>query len=383
MAFEHLIERLVAFEPTEFPFISLYLNTQPDETGRDNYDQFVRKQFEELAKTFEPRSPARESFDRDVERIQDYLGNKLEKSANGVAIFACAGADFFEAAQLDAAIERHRISVANLPDVYPLARLVDQYPAYAVLVADSNAARIFVFGMSRKLDQQEVIGEKTNRTQVGGWSQARYQRHVDNIHLQHAKEVAEALVRIVREENIEHVILSGDEVIIPVLREQLPKEVDEKVVDVLRLGINTPEHELMQATLERIRQQDAETDAEKVGRMIGEYRSGGLGVVGVGKTRAALEVGQVDELLISASMQHMQSVPLGQTIGSANDAVLAEPAVETASAGEAADSSPEVVRLAEELIAKAKQTAAKITFIEDPELLKDYGGVAALLRFTI
>src|SRR5689334_18226667 len=198
MAFEHLIERLVAFEPTEFPFISLYLNTQPDETGRDHYGPFVRKQFDELAKTFESRSPGRDSLDRDVERIQDYLENKLEKSANGAAIFACAGADFFEAVQLEAPIERHRLSVANVPDVYPLARLVDQYPAYAVLVADSNAARIFVFGMSRKLDQQEIIGEKTNRTQVGGWSQARYQRHVENIHLQHAKEVVGALERVVR-----------------------------------------------------------------------------------------------------------------------------------------------------------------------------------------
>jgi peptide subunit release factor 1 (eRF1) len=82
-------------------------------------------------------------------------------------------------------------------------------------------------------------------------------------------------------------------------------------------------------------------------------------------------------------MQQMHGVPIGKEIGSANEAMLSEPAVETASAGEAGDSSPEVVRLADELITKAKQTAARITFIEDPELLKDYGGVAALLRFAI
>jgi peptide subunit release factor 1 (eRF1) len=42
-----------------------------------------------------------------------------------------------------------------------------------------------------------------------------------------------------------------------------------------------------------------------------------------------------------------------------------------------------VVRLADELITKATQTAARITFIEDASLLADYGGVAALLRFRI
>jgi peptide subunit release factor 1 (eRF1) len=125
------------------------------------------------------------------------------------------------------------------------------------------------------------------------------------------------------------------------------------------------------------------TDREKVDAAVGAYRAGALGVVGPEETLAALLKGQVDELLISASMRQMHGVPIGKPIGSANDAVLLEPVVETSSAGEAADSSPEVVRLADELITKAKQTAARITFIEDPELLKNYGGVAALLRFAI
>jgi peptide subunit release factor 1 (eRF1) len=57
--------------------------------------------------------------------------------------------------------------------------------------------------------------------------------------------------------------------------------------------------------------------------------------------------------------------------------------VEPVSAGEAGDTDPQVVRLADELITRARQTAARITFIEDPALLAVYGGVAALLRFRI
>ena len=34
-------------------------------------------------------------------------------------------------------------------------------------------------------------------------------------------------------------------------------------------------------------------------------------------------------------------------------------------------------------VAKAQQTSARIRFIEDPQLLKDVGGVGALLRFKI
>jgi peptide subunit release factor 1 (eRF1) len=40
-------------------------------------------------------------------------------------------------------------------------------------------------------------------------------------------------------------------------------------------------------------------------------------------------------------------------------------------------------RVADELVAKARQTAAKIRFIEDAALLSAVGGVGALLRYTV
>ena len=128
---------------------------------------------------------------------------------------------------------------------------------------------------------------------------------------------------------------------------------------------------------------NAKTDREKVDAAIGAYRAGALGIVGPEDTLAALIKGQVDELLITADLQRMEPVAVGKTVGMANDARIPEPVLESTSAGEPATTHPEVVRLADELIAKAKQTSARITFVEDPELLSEYGGVAALLRFKI
>jgi peptide subunit release factor 1 (eRF1) len=126
-----------------------------------------------------------------------------------------------------------------------------------------------------------------------------------------------------------------------------------------------------------------ETDREKVTTAIGAYRAGGLGVVGPEDTLAALIKGQVDELLITANLQQMNPIPMVVGADSANDVSVAEPVLESVSAGEPANTQPEIVRLADELIAKAKQTGARITFIEDADLLSGYGGVAALLRFRI
>lgn len=378
---DQLIEQLAAFEPTGFPFVSLYLNTMADETGRENYDSFLRKRFEELSDSFAARSADRESFEKDVARINEYLENERDKSANGVAIFSCTGADFFETAQLEAPFERHRLSVADYPDIYPLARLLDQYPVYAALLVDTNSARIFVFGQGGQRSAEAIKNEKTNRSQMGGWSQARYQRHTENIHLHHVKEVVEALERIVREEGIQHLILSGDEAVIPLLREQLNQELNEKVIDVLRLDIKTPEHEVLSATLERMRVQDAEADAAKVERLVNEYRAGGLGVVGVHKTRAAFELGQVDELLISAQRSEVKGKPAPDK--GVPRPVTTPEVIATAVATGTPEVSDDAVAVSDELVRHAHRTAARITFIEDPALLAEFGGVGALLRFTL
>jgi peptide subunit release factor 1 (eRF1) len=374
MTLDELLDRLASFEPTGFPFISLYLNAQPDQHGSDNFHAFVRKELNERAKTYPASSAERQSFDLDQERILNYIETEVQPQANGLAIFACAAADdFFEPVQLGAPIEDNRLFVYEQPHLYPLARLMDQYPRYAVLVANTNSARILVFGRGKRLDSEQVQGKKTNRTKVGGWSQMRYQRHIENYHLHHAKEVIETLARVAREDGAERVILAGDEVIIPLLREQMPEQLASKIVDVMKLDINTPEHEILEETSVVLRERDAETQAEKVARLLNEYRAGGLAVVGVERTLAALSNGQVDELLLTTTPQEITySEKKVEQVINAYDAEAS------------ADLDTSETRVvADELIRRAQATSARVTFIEDAALLSEFGGAGALLRYQI
>ncbi len=379
---EQIIDRLAAFEPTEgLPVISLYLNAQANEHGRQDFERFLRKEFSERARTFKAHTPERESFDRDVERINEYLRDELRPETNGVAVFACSGADdFFEPVQTAAPIENHRLYIYNQPHLYPLARLMDQYPRYAVLVADTNRARLFVFGRGKALSSDEIQNVKTKGAKVGGWSQMRYQRHLEQYHMQHAKEVSDVLERIVREDDIKHIILAGDEVIIPKLKEQFPKAVADKIVDVLSLDINAPEHEVLAESMEAMREHDAQTDAEKVERLLNEYRAGGLAVVGSTDTLDALAMGQVEELVIVAQQQNVEGSR--EDVEILADAEVAEPVV-AGQDGAAANIEPDSVVVAADLVARARQTSARITFIEDPQLLEEVGGCGAFLRYRI
>ena len=379
------LDRLAAFEQSPYPVISLYLNTQPDGRGRDHFQSFVRKELKARAQTYPPRSTEREMLDRDMERIAAYLENDIQPSANGVAIFACDAAELFETVQIDAPLDHHWLYVGDQPHLYPLARVASRYPRYAVVLADTNRTRILVIAHGGVSADTAIEGQKTRRTTQGGWSQARYQRHVENYHLHHIKDVVATLEKIVLQEGIDRVIVSGDPVVIPLVREQLSKPLAEMIVDELSIPSSAPEAEVISATRAAMVEADARTDREKVDAAIGAYRAGGLGVVGPDATLLALTNGQVDELLLTASLGSLGGLrgSRASEMAIANDSAIAEPAVEPSMAGEPAGAEVGTVRLADELVTKAHQTGARLSFIEDQSLLESFGGVAATLRYRI
>jgi peptide chain release factor subunit 1 len=377
------LDRLARLEPVPYPVISLYLNTQPNERGRDEFQTFIRQEFKARRETYPAGSPERDSLDKDLERITTYLENDLQPSSNGVAIFACSAGELFEAVQLTAPIDHHWLYIGDMPHLYPLARVESKFPRYAAVVADTNTARIMVFATGELVTEQALEGEKTRRSSQGGWSQARYQRHIENFHLQHAKDIVETLERIVQQEGISEVLLAGDEKILPMLREQMPKHLLEKVVEEIRLDTRATVTEVLDATREAMARLNERTDREKVDAALDAYRSGGLGVVGPDRTLDALVKGQVDELLLTANLDSIRKVSKKAAMAVGPDSTLLEPAVETEAAGEAALADPQVVRLADEFVTRATQTGARVTIIEDASLLQDHGGVAALLRFRI
>lgn len=354
-----LLDRLSAYQPSGVPVISLYLNLQPDPQGRDHHDQFVRKEVAARARTYPRHSPERESLEHDVERIKGYLNGRVRRSANGAAIFSCSADEVFEAADFDAPIDENQLYIHPYPHLYPLARVMDQYPRYGVLLTDTNTAHLFVVGLGGTLYREQLASPRMRRTAVGGWAQARYQRHVDNLYLHHAKEVAEALDRLIRREALEKVVVAGEEIIMPLLREQLPRHLADRLIEARGIDMATPETAMLRATIEVMHQADALDDAARVEHLIHEYRADGLAVIGARETLAALGKGQVDELLISANARDIRSDDL-------SDQALDEGAA---------------TRVANDLVLRARQTAAAVTFIEDGKLLADVGGVGARLRY--
>ncbi|MFZ0661545.1 MAG: host attachment protein [Acidobacteriaceae bacterium] len=367
---EGKLRELSLFPPTTMPVLSVYIDARPDQHGRDNFGPFLRKEFKARGATYPMRSKERASFERDAERIMSWLGTELRPSSNGAALFACEASGLFEALQFDAPFQSNQLYVYHQPHLYTLAKLLDRYRPYAAVIADTNSARIFVFGLARTVQTDRITNPKVrSRSIIEGWWLRRFQLKVENDHLRHAKQVIEHLDRIVREEKIDRILFAGDEVILSVLREQISPLLASKVVDELKLDMTAPEHEILRTTVEVIQEESARTDAERVRAMIDDYRAGGLAAVGIHDVLAALSNGQADTVFISSTLEQVH--PGEEVLPSALVPELAGLPAGTR------------VQVTDALVTRAYQTGAQVSFIEEPGLLENVGGVGASLRYRL
>lgn len=386
MKLSSLLEKLAAFEPDGTPFVSLYLNAEANENGRDEYQTWLKNSIRDESEHYEEESEEAENFANITGRVNDFLDSRVNEAANGVAVFA--GGDFFETIQLDVAFPENQMFVLDRPHIFPLVRLMDQNPKYCVLWADTNKADIYVFGGENTINLEtetrskveSIKNEVTQRSKAGGWSQARFQRRIENFHLRHAKETVEEVEKLMRDAKIDHLVLCGDEeTIVPLLREQFSKIVEEKIVSTLSLSQYASEEEIFEKSREAMNVENAVRDQEKVERMLTAAKSAaGLGTLGIEKTLEALSNGQVEELLLSADFGVFQYSPK-----------KVKKVLKNYAPGEDNSSSDELPKvkdagqLADELLVRAINSAAKIVFIEDESLLKEAGGVGAVLRYNI
>jgi peptide chain release factor subunit 1 len=387
MKLTNLIRSLADFEPSGSKFITVYLGG--NEGGPQATRIWLKNEFAAAEKEFLEESEEWFRYQAIADRIDEFLDSDREESARGVAVFASLGEDeFFETLQLDEPFPNNRFFMFGRPHLYPLARMVSQNPKYAVLWADTNKADIYIFGGENHLDVEtetrakveEIQNDKTRGTKVGGWSQARYQRHVGNFHLQHAKETVEELEKLMKQSNIEHLVLCGDEAtIMPVLRPQLSNETEETVVAALNMSQYASEGEIREKTHEAMRLHMAERDLACVERVIGAAKAAaGLGTLGVETTLAALSNGQVEELVLSSVFENINYSP--KKVEKVLDAYA--PGDDNSASDELPEAG-EKRQIADELIVRALNSAAKITFIDDDMMLKETGGVGAVLRYNM
>src|SRR3954467_7202137 len=204
------LRELAVLRPDGARVLSVFLNLDPasfaEPPARASEIRSVVDELRRLsrAESEDADHDAKIGIRADVDRISEFLDDFSPKGAHGLVIFACGPADLFEVIRLPRPIPSRLFRGPPLPRPIPSRAVIDDSPfveplagliglgSWFTLLVNRQTGRMFL-GDRQRLDEIDVVTDEVHgQHKQGGWSQARYQRSVDEDVQDHLRNVAEA-----------------------------------------------------------------------------------------------------------------------------------------------------------------------------------------------
>src|SRR5215218_469495 len=157
----------------------------------------------------------------DVERVREVLSgsNVASNGMHGLAVFACGPAGVLEVVRLPHPIESRAV-VDDHPCVEPLVRAGTE-ERWAVMLVNRKTARIFT-GTAEGLEEVDRIEGDTHRQHdQGGWSQANYQRSVEQEKQNHLGHALDTLFARFKRRPFDHLVVGAPDELVAEVEERL------------------------------------------------------------------------------------------------------------------------------------------------------------------
>jgi peptide subunit release factor 1 (eRF1) len=309
-----------------------------------------------------------------LERTREMLRPRgsVVRGAHALALFACEPLDLARTLRLPQPVVRAAV-VSDAPFIAPL---VEQGPAGRLCVAliDERFARILT-GTPERLREAVSFGDPVHgRHEQGGWSQARYQRSVDESVSAHLRRVGRVLYDLLRVSPYDRQLIGCTEPLWPRVLAELHPDVravlteqrlsidvsDASIGDVERAAVRTL------AVLERAREKALLVELRER-----HARRNGRAAAGLAAVLRALVERRVETLLYDAGLDAGGVVcPRCGWMELDGERCPVE--------GQRLQPRRNII---EEAVQAAVRQSAEVLALRDRPELGPYGGVAAMLRF--
>ena len=306
----------------------------------------------------------------DVERIRAYAGSADFDGTHGLAIFAAGGDDLFEVLHLPSAVP-NAVVVDGSPHVAPLVGEPDG--AWCVVLVNRRDGRILSGGPLGLDDDERIADDVPGRHDQGGWSQSRFQRHIDEEAHRHLERVAEAVAERCRRGAFDHLLVGGPEEGYSEFVELLDNDCRERVRGRVNVDVESATAtQVTEAALPVMREhQEAQRD-ELLGRLQQGVGAGGRAAAGLEEVLDCLNEQRVETLLLDATFE-----AAGAHCPSCGWLTARDSGACPADGAELEPCSDVVEPAIHRTLA---QDADVVRFRDRPEM-QLHGGIAALLRF--
>jgi peptide chain release factor subunit 1 len=245
----------------------------------------------------------RKSLRADLDRVAGYVANELDRDgAHGFAVFA---------AQLDE-LWRPLLLTESVPDTVrvdaelllaPLVPLLGRGEGALVAVVGRERGELFRLRGGRLQPVANRTQEQPGRHDQGGWSQGRYQRHIEHLVQEHLQRVADELARRARY-GAEPIVVVTNEETRAAFTELVSKDVLDSIVGWTTAEAHAGAAELLAASAPVLDVWRAAEERRALERWREEAGRDGRAAAGWEQTVEAASEGRVALLLYRQGVNH-------------------------------------------------------------------------------
>src|SRR5919204_2957872 len=264
-----LLRELAGFRGEKGCAVSLYVNLDPsdvptagDAKSRVNALLNRAEKTDRKDLTHEQRVGLR----TDLERIGRWFDDEFERDGTrGLAVFAATLDNYWSTLRL-AELVPDTVKIGREFYLAPLVPVVARSDGTIVAVVGREQGQLYRLRAGRLEEIAEHFDETPGRHDQGGWSQARYRRHIEKLVQDHLKGVAEELDRSRRRMQSPKVILVCSEEMRREFTEALSKEARDALVGWAQAEAHASPAELIEAVAPVLEKAQAKDEADAIER---------------------------------------------------------------------------------------------------------------------
>jgi len=229
------IRTLITLAATDAPVVSCYLNCEPGarDAGVTGFPPVLNERVALLRRSM--TGERRKRLEEALGSVEGYLGNALQPSTKGAAIFSRGGAQpFFLPLQFQVPLPNW-IAVDAIPNVYHLVELKDTYHRFVLLLMTEKSARILEINLGAATKELWAEQPALRDRLASGWSKKHYLHHRRQQTERFIAEKIQILHRVISAGGHTHLILAGNPAMTVRMQKALPKHLAARAGGVPRL----------------------------------------------------------------------------------------------------------------------------------------------------
>ena len=304
------LRELAAFRASRGRAISLYLDLDPSvaPTAGDvqmRVDSLLReagRHAEDGGGPLDHR--AKEGLRADLKRMAEWFQAEFDRDGVwGLALFVDGPDNVWTTVETAEPVADH-VRVSNELYLAPLVPLVGRSDGTLVAAVGRERGQVYRLSGRRLAEIADETDDVPGRHDQGGWSQARYERHIENLVDQHLRRVAATLDRCVRRLRTPRIVLVGADEVRSEFEAMLANETRACVIGWTTAEAHADGGQLLRVAQPLLDAWWAKREAELLDRWREEAATDGRAATGWEETLEAASDGRVDMLLVQSGTDH-------------------------------------------------------------------------------